>query len=115
IKGAQKVFRDKGVRHVAEIGRASRVAPAAFSKASVGVSTENQPRGARAMLAVVERAHAEPALVVPEVIEPKVIEPAEPEMADVIASEERVQLEGLLSELLRMKSRLRAVMPARSA
>jgi len=89
IKGAQKVMRDKGQRYVAELGRqvfADRIAPAeAYEK-------EETPRYARAALAVVERAHAEPT-------------------ASSLANEERVKLEILLAELLQLKARLREARP----
>src|SRR5882757_1804215 len=57
IKGAQKVMRDKGLRFVADMGRASTVTAVAFSQAPIVEVAEDQPRGARAMLAVIERAH----------------------------------------------------------
>jgi len=92
IKGAQKVMRDKGQRYVAELGRAAyadRVEPVFEPRYEI----EEEPRYARAALAVVERAHAEPT-------------------ASSLANEERVKLELLLAEMLQLKARLRAARPA---
>jgi DNA-binding transcriptional MerR regulator len=95
IKGAQKVLRDKGQRHVVDLGRVTNVAPIAFSAPEP--QTE-EPRHARAMLAVVERAH---------------VDDAEPgDVARAMAGEEQVKLELLLAELVQLKTRLRATMPA---
>lgn len=120
IKGAQKVMRDKGLRFVADMGRASAVTSVAFAQASVTEVAEDQPRGARAMLAVVERAHDESFMtpaVEDDIAEEPVVEPAETieaEMADTVANEEHVRLEALLTELVQMKTRLRAAMPQRA-
>ena len=85
IKGVQKLLRERGLRYVAEVGRGEAV--------------------------------AEPAMFVPET-EFSDNEPA-PTFADVVrldrkshalAEEERVKLEILLAELLRLKSRLRAAL-----
>jgi len=98
IKGAQKVMREKGQRYVADLGRAAyadRIAPsnvlafddeAAPHEIEETLVIDEEPRYARAALAVVERAHGE--------------------SASTLANEERVKLEMLLAELLRMKSRL---------
>jgi len=96
IKGAQKVMRDKGPRYVAELGRAAfaaRIAPSnvlSFDDAQrrEDISLE-EPRHARAALAMLEQAHAEPD-------------------SSVLAADERRKLENLLAELLELKSRLRA-------
>lgn len=105
IKGAQKVMREKGQRYVADLGRAAfadRIAPSdlvAFADEPEDapldveedieetVAIDEEPRYARAALAVVERAHGE--------------------IASSLANEERVKLEILLAELLQMKARLR--------
>jgi DNA-binding transcriptional MerR regulator len=120
IKGVQKVLRDKGWRHVAEIGRnvqADGVAP----WASLDVYPEDEPQneggdtlatlpaadlksadlpetgeketGARAAISALMRAHAD--------------------AAGTVALEEhnRVRLELLLAELLVMRDRVRAVKP----
>jgi DNA-binding transcriptional MerR regulator len=106
IKGAQKVMRDQGVRFVADMGRETTVKSVAFS-APVEPAPQNEPRHARAVLAVVERAHSAEAIEVEE---------AEPEIvsADAVANEEHARLEALLAELVQMKSRLRAAMPQRA-
>jgi DNA-binding transcriptional MerR regulator len=116
IKGAQKVLRDKGLRYVAELGRAAFASGAPPSNIVVfetprdddapvlaeveadeveladvevdDVEVDDEPRYARAAQAVVERAHGA--------------------MASTLAQEERTNLEALLSELLEMKSRLLA-------
>jgi DNA-binding transcriptional MerR regulator len=120
IKGAQKVMRDHGLRHVAELGRASAVTAIAFAQTPVTEIVEDQPRGARAMLAVVERAHEE-SFAVPapddnlnEEPALEAAETAEMEMAETCANEEHARLEALLSELVQMKTRLHAAMPRRA-
>jgi DNA-binding transcriptional MerR regulator len=95
IKGAQKVMRDKGVRHVAELGRAATVEK--LRPQAPQPIADDTPRHARAVLVTLERAHAEPAQ----------IEPAPVDKAQALASEERVKLELLLAELLQLKARLR--------
>jgi DNA-binding transcriptional MerR regulator len=107
IKGAQKVMRDQGVRFVAEMGRATTVKPIAFS-APADPAPQNEPRHARAVLAVVERAHsAEAAPVVMEEIDTA-------EITEGVAQEEHAKLEALLNELVGLKARLRAAMPQRA-
>jgi DNA-binding transcriptional MerR regulator len=103
IKGAQKVIRDQGIRHVAELGRATTVKPVAFAPAET--PARDEPRHARAVLAVVERAHSLDSVDVEET------ESAAIETADAVADEERAKLEGLLAELMQMKARLRAAIP----
>jgi DNA-binding transcriptional MerR regulator len=107
IKGAQKVMREKGQRYVADLGRAAyadRIAPSnilAFeeepdTQRDVEMDVEEaivigeEPRYARAALAVVERAHGE----------------AAQRTASSLANEEHEKLEALLAELMQMKSRL---------
>ncbi len=93
IKGVQKVLRDKGLRHVAELGRgelAPVIAPAILSKAE---REPDEPRYARAAMAALARAHEQEAAGV---------------TAASLAEEERVKLEILLAELLQLKGRLRA-------
>jgi DNA-binding transcriptional MerR regulator len=107
IKGAQKVLRDKGQRYVLDLGRATIVAPIVF------VASEPQmdePRHARAMLAVVERAHSDVEIAEAEdIVNEEIIE----NIADDLASEERLRLDTLLGELIQLKSRLRAAIPQR--
>jgi DNA-binding transcriptional MerR regulator len=89
IKGAQKVMRDKGLRYVADLGRAGvveRVPAGTFQVVEPPHSVADEPRHARAAIALVERAHT----------------PA----ASALAQEERAKLEGLLGELLQLKARL---------
>lgn len=91
IKGAQKVMRDKGLRYVAELGRAAyadRAVPATLHVHVVEPvrAVAEEPRHARAAIAMVERAHA-------------TTEPP-PAQAD------RAKLEGLLGELIQLKTRL---------
>jgi len=57
IKGAQKVMRDRGLRYVADLGRAINVTPVTTFVSVVETPAE-EPRHARAILAVVERAHS---------------------------------------------------------
>jgi DNA-binding transcriptional MerR regulator len=98
IKGAQKVLRDKGQRYVADLGRATNVAPIALSPPEQ--QSAEEPRHARAVLAVVERAHGDAADV-------------EGDVANEMAGEEQVKLELLLAELLQLKACLRAASPLR--
>ena len=107
IKGAQKVMREKGQRYVADLGRAAyadRIAPSnivAFEEepdaqhdvemdVEEAIVIDEEPRYARAALAVVERAHGE------------AVQPT----ASSLADEEREKLGTLLAELMQMKSRL---------
>jgi DNA-binding transcriptional MerR regulator len=86
IKGAQKVMRDKGQRFVMELGRAKDRTPVILAP----IEPETvAPKHARAVLAVVERAHSA--------------------KQAALAIEEREKLEILLADLLQMKARLRAV------
>jgi DNA-binding transcriptional MerR regulator len=87
IKGVQKVLRERGYRHVAELGRTANGAPVEPFPAQ---DFSGEPLYARAAIATLERAHAEPS-------------------ASLLAEEERVKLEILLAELQQMKSRLRMV------
>lgn len=114
IKGVQKVLRDKGWRHVAELGRSphadtapvwnaldefvadeieDRMAPAPESSDQASDAEENAPKGARAAMAALMRAHAD--------------------AADKISLDEhkRVRLELLLAELLVMRDRVRSAKP----
>jgi DNA-binding transcriptional MerR regulator len=88
IKGAQKILKEKGLRHVADIGRGEAT-----------VAPPNQPPPRSTILTLIERA-AE-----------AIAEPAPPSSAAAIglAEEERVRLEILLAELLQLKARLRGI------
>jgi len=88
IKGVQKLLKDRGVRHVAEIGRGARFSPAApLPPMPRAVQAPQQP--------VLTMRPAETLDMFGE-------KPALPE-------EERVKLEMLLAELLTLKQRLKAV------
>jgi len=93
IKGAQKVLREKGLRHVMELGRMSAVAR--FEPAPVEPAAEAR---ARTTLTVVERSPDE-----------------EGNIASLLAYEERVKLEILLAELLQLKKRLGTARMQRTA
>jgi DNA-binding transcriptional MerR regulator len=92
IKGVQKVLRERGLRHVAEIGRGVVVFTGDAPRPEVW---EEEATHARAIMADLARAHAESddAALLPR-----------PEMDE----EQRTKLEILLAELLQMKGRLRA-------
>ncbi|HEY2071863.1 MAG TPA: MerR family transcriptional regulator [Rhizomicrobium sp.] len=89
IKGVQKVLRERGLRHVAGIGRGEPPA--------VVTLEGDEPRYARAAIARLEQAHA----VVP-VASPVTPAPSSPEFLD---ERRRVKLEILLAELLILKER----------
>jgi len=95
IKGVQKILRERGLRHVAQLGRACHGAPiddvAPFE--DVHLAQSEEPSHARAAIAALERAHAEPI-------------PAR------LAEEQCVRLELLLAELLHLKARLRTARAA---
>jgi DNA-binding transcriptional MerR regulator len=93
IKGVQKILRDRGLRHVAELGRSS--AGLELEELPHGIDCDDsyeqaeiaqEPTHARAAIAAVERAQREIANV---------------------AEAKRVRLELLLAELLHLKARLR--------
>jgi len=94
IKGVQKVLRERGLRYVAELGRGeAKPERAVLSKLPEFIPAPSEPQFASAALAVLERAHAEPAA------------DAAPDMR--LADEERARMEILLAELQRLKARLR--------
>ena len=84
IRGVQKLLKDRGLRHVAEIGRGARFTPSA-----------PLPPMPRAVQAVDLFAEAEEAL-------------AETPRASSLAAAERANLEALLAELMGLKKRLKA-------
>ena len=103
IKGVQKVLRERGFRHVAEIGRGEAVyardtaRPLAEDAAEVWAEEATH---ARAIMADLARAHA------PD---------EDGQVADVrpqLDEEQRTQLEILLAELLQLKGRLRTARAA---
>lgn len=114
IKGVQKVLRERGLRHVAELGRsfageietdieesAPQIATETETENDTAADAQRTPADvwngeathARAMMADLARAHA----VTPE-----------PVQVPGLGEEERIALEILLAELLQMKARLRA-------
>lgn len=89
IKGVQKLLKDRGVRHVAEIGRGARFTPAA--------PLPPMPR-------------AVPPAPVQQVLTVRPVETLDMfAEKSFLAEPERVKLEILLAELLGMKQRLKAV------
>ena len=112
IKGVQKVLQERGLRHVAELGRGE----AKFESSSLRnlpefIPVPAEPKFARAALAVLERAHPTPvreAEPVEDDMPSAQVEPVEHEALQ-LAEEERVKLEILLAELLQLKGRLRSV------
>jgi DNA-binding transcriptional MerR regulator len=109
IKGVQKVLRERGLRHVAEIGRAFDGGIEMEALPDVEILEPESETGpeeqrdlaevwtgeathARAIMADLARAHAMP----------------EPAHAPRLAEEQRVALEILLAELLQLKAKLRA-------
>ena len=97
IKGVQKILREKGLRHVAQVGRDS-VAPAAPRLRVIETKEPvAEPTHARAAIAVLERAHA------PEGDDDLFSRDKAGELAEV----ERAVLETLLAELLQLKAKLR--------
>ena len=95
IKGVQKILRDKGLRYVAELGRGSSQSPLPAATFAQAEMESDEPRYARAAMAVLARAVEEPR-----------------ENAVTLAEEERVKLEILLAELLQLKAKLRAAQAA---
>jgi DNA-binding transcriptional MerR regulator len=91
IKGVQKILREQGARHVAEIGRHALVSVRAAR--ILPLETKDQPRYARAAIKRVQEAHAE-----------LFFAPGETSDLD---QAQRTRLELLLAELLQMKARLR--------
>jgi DNA-binding transcriptional MerR regulator len=85
IKGVQKVLRERGLRHVAELGRTVSGVPLAVIAEDI-----DEPRHARAAIAKLTLAHAAP------------------DLGAALVDEERESLELLLAELLQFKARLRA-------
>jgi DNA-binding transcriptional MerR regulator len=115
IKGVQKVLRERGLRHVAEVGRAHGggesdfeidVASETGSEAVIENTTLSEDQRdlsevwvgeathARAIMADLARAHAAP----------EAVRAPGPQLEE----EQRIALEILLAELLQMKARLRA-------
>jgi DNA-binding transcriptional MerR regulator len=103
IKGVQKVLRERGLRHVAQIGRGEAVYAREAAKPLAENAAEvwaEEATHARAIMADLARAHAQD-------------EDAAPEPVGVQLDEDRrTKLEILLAELLQMKGRLRSARTA---
>jgi DNA-binding transcriptional MerR regulator len=106
IKGVQKVLRERGLRHVAQIGRGeavyAREAAKPLAENAAEVWTEEATH-ARAIMADLARAHAP----LEEDQAPEEIG-ARPQLDE----DRRTKLEILLAELLQLKGRLRAARTA---
>jgi DNA-binding transcriptional MerR regulator len=89
IKGVQKILRERGLRLVTEVGRASGAAAEPGTRTAAPADAE--PRHARAAIAALERAHSE--------------RPIGWELPE----DRRIKLELLLAELLHLKVRLRTM------
>jgi DNA-binding transcriptional MerR regulator len=87
IKGVQKLLRERGLRFVAQVGRGETAAEPAMFTPEAELSDDESETAVYATADVVRLDHSIP---------------------QAIAEEERVKLEILLAELLRLKSRLRA-------
>jgi DNA-binding transcriptional MerR regulator len=132
IKGVQKVLKERGLRHVAEIGRGGAVVPPppepVVIEKIVYVEKPAQPKKARpthlravpdtldlpffdppAPEPVVEAAPVETPAVLDSAPEPDVVADAAP---DGLPVEDRARLEDLLGELIGLKSRLHAARAA---
>ena len=95
IKGVQKVLRERGLRHVAEIGRDfSGAAGLATPARDVTAVWNDEATHARAVMADLARAHA--------------VSDAVRAPGAALEEEPRIALEILLAELLQMKAKLRA-------
>ena len=98
IKGVQKVLRERGLRHVAEIGRGDAVfsGPAERKPREVVAEVwQDEAMHARAIMADLARAHPAPEV---GMLQDK------PQLDE----EQRTKLEILLAELLQLKAKLRA-------
>jgi DNA-binding transcriptional MerR regulator len=93
IKGVQKILRDRGLRHVAELGRIEAAAAEPVVSEPVAIAP-----------VLIERSNVIALERVPEITFQPVVEISGPPLAE----EERVRLEILLAELLQLKARLRA-------
>ena len=89
IKGVQKILRDRGQRHVAELGR--------------GEALLEPPPHIAPIAEVFERSNV---IALERAPEPQSL---------LLAEEERVKLEILLAELQQLKAKLRALVPVRAA
>ena len=95
IKGVQKILRDKGHRHVAELGRNETVTFVPEKRVEPRAAPINVPHS---NIIALERSFER---------EPELPLAATAETAVELAEEERVKLEILLAELQQLKARLR--------
>jgi hypothetical protein len=95
IKGVQKVLRDRGLRHVAEIGRGE----ICHLRSTVRLSEAQMPAAPIA---------ENPVRLLHREIAAAHIAPLSDAVPDRLALEQRAKLQALLAELLQMKARLRA-------
>ena len=103
IRGVQKILRDKGLRHVARLGRASTGHELDDLPPSRAEEMEFEDNDERVLpTSVSHRARAIPVAV----------DSDHPRPSQILAEEERVKLELLLAELLQLKSRLRTARAA---
>lgn len=99
IKGVQKILRDKGHRHVAELGRSEAVTFVPEKRVEPRPDPRTEPRNEpRSNIIALERSFER---------EPELPLPAPDEPARQLAEEERVKLEILLAELQQLKAKLR--------
>ena len=100
IKGVQKILRDKGHRHVAELGRSEAVTFVAEKRAEPRAEPKIEPVNVpRSNIIALERNFER---------EPELPLTAPDEPVRHLAEEERVTLEILLAELQQLKAKLRA-------
>jgi DNA-binding transcriptional MerR regulator len=99
IKGVQKVLRERGLRHVAEIGRGDVVFSGPAERRPREIPAEvwqDEAMHARAIMADLARAHPAPDV--------EMLQETRPQLDE----EQRTKLEILLAELLQLKAKLRA-------
>ncbi|HTQ15074.1 MAG TPA: MerR family transcriptional regulator [Rhizomicrobium sp.] len=101
IKGVQKVLRERGVRHVAALGRGE-------ASGQIYALPGDRPTHARAALARLEEAHLAQADDVAEDAEPAAATGAAAARPERLDERRRVKLEILLAELLMLKERVTA-------
>jgi DNA-binding transcriptional MerR regulator len=109
IRGVQKVLKDRGLRHVARIGRGLMPEPVVVEKI-VFVEKPVAPVSASAPVKKrVAHLRAVPSPMSLPLFDDRTVVEAEPVMPTGLADEERMRLGDLLGELEGLKSRLRAV------
>ena len=114
IRGVQKVLRDKGLRHVAGIGRASiRQEPDEFESAVAEIDDDRASETVTRLVVVQGNGAEAPTAV--RVDQPPIVrvtvadqETREAPVAGRLSAEQRAGLEVILADLLQLKTRLRA-------